>query len=109
VNLHEETWWSQRETVVLVDEDRRERKQVVLYTTGCVEIARAYPYGETAERTLARMRLAAKAPEMVRMLLALEGAGSDATHWCPACGKTQTEGHHARCGLDALLREAGVR
>lgn len=61
-----------------------------------------------------RATLAAAAPEMARVLLALEwkGAelGDDCTYAvCPSCGAYKGEvGHAPDCGLVAVLRKAGV-
>lgn len=57
-----------------------------------------------------RARLAACAPELVRMLLELEWAGRDDVlgEICPECWGTKLKGHDD-CALDALLRKAGVR
>lgn len=54
----------------------------------------------------ARLRLAAKAPEMVRTLMVMAGMGSDP--YCNGCGDTSKNGHARGCALVKLLFEAGV-
>lgn len=52
----------------------------------------------------ARARLAAAAPELVRVLLAVEFIKDG---FCPSCHCY--DGHAKGCALDAALRKAGVR
>ena len=72
-----------------------------------------------SEHNNARAKLAACAPEMARMLLAVEWKG-DAGDWGPACpfchalepglgNPGSVPGHRAGCELNALLKKAGVR
>lgn len=54
------------------------------------------------ELAVARARLAAAAPDLVHVLLAIE-------HDCPACNTLRMGTHKPDCPLDAALRKAGVR
>jgi hypothetical protein len=62
-----------------------------------------------------RARLASAAPDMVRVLLAVEWEGGDSFAFCPSCGglrdglSGEPPGHRADRDLDAALRKAGVR
>lgn len=61
----------------------------------------------------ARAELASAAPDMARVLLAIEWEGSDDFVLCPCC-KSRAAGlpdrqHAADCALDAALRKAGIR
>lgn len=60
---------------------------------------------DNIETDIARARLAACAPAMVRMLLELSAFA------CPVCERTTGEGdvHRSDCTLDALMKRAGVR
>lgn len=60
---------------------------------------------------VARARLAASAPDLVRVLLAVDFEGGDGGRsWCPSCyGLSHGEGHAPDCDLLAALRKAGVR
>jgi hypothetical protein len=53
-------------------------------------------------------KLMAAAPDMARVLLAVEWGGltDPCAHVCPACGRSE---HTPDCALDAALRKAGVR
>lgn len=68
-------------------------------------------YGASNEQLL----LAARAPEMARMLLSVEfvlgesGEGTTGFFSCGSCGFEKSLGHSADCALDALLRKVGVR
>lgn len=54
-----------------------------------------------------RARLAAAAPDMACVLLAVEWSSESA---CPICQAYEYEGKHKPdCALDAALRKAGVR
>lgn len=60
-----------------------------------------------------RMKLAAQAPAMARLLLRLEWAASDETGdlICPSCGSSEHASgakHEDNCELAKLLRDAGV-
>lgn len=63
----------------------------------------------------ARDQLASAAPDMARVLLALEWTQDyrDDVRSCPVCGGWETgglnAGHEKNCTLDAALRKAGVR
>lgn len=64
----------------------------------------------------ARVLLAAAAPDMARVLLAIEWAGAVGERFdgfdpaCPSCLTEKFTGKHAPdCALDAALRKAGVR
>lgn len=73
----------------------------------------------------ARERMASAAPDMARVLLAVEWTNSDDEDMCPSCGGLNpaeeakrrwprhpdagTVGHAPDCALDAALRKAGVR
>ncbi len=59
-----------------------------------------------SDQALARLRLAAKAPEMARMLMILAGMGTD--KFCNGCGDTDKRGHKRDCALMQLLYDAGV-
>ena len=67
------------------------------------------PSERADEVYFAAFRLAATAPEMARVLLAVEWDGGT----CPSCGGTrdrhEDDGHADDCALDAVLRKAGVR
>lgn len=61
-----------------------------------------------------RAKLAACAPEMARMLLALEVDSLDGDEYpaCPVCGGTVSQKkafHFSACAIDGLLKKAGVR
>lgn len=63
-----------------------------------------------------RLALASAAPDMARVLLAIEWSGGDPGSYnpydpeqCPSCGAAREKGHGADCFLDAALRKAGVR
>jgi hypothetical protein len=61
-----------------------------------------------------RCELAAAAPDMARVLLAIEWGGHCMSygHHCPSCGAYPCDGekgHKPDCALDAALRKAGVR
>lgn len=62
---------------------------------------------------IARAKLAAAAPDLVRVLLAVEwGDDQEDGDYCPSCGleKEYYGGRHSEgCALDAALRKAGVR
>ena len=60
------------------------------------------PYGPPAD-TIARARLATAAPDMARVLLAIEWHHGE----CISC--FVMHGHAPDCALDAALRRAGVR
>ncbi len=58
---------------------------------------------------LARARLAAAAPDLVRALLAVEFATYDgAESWCPWCSSYGVSSHDPDCLRQAALRKAGV-
>jgi hypothetical protein len=62
------------------------------------------------DEEVARARLAAAAPDMARLLLALEVVGDDGPGFCPACGRLRPdEPHKDDCRWVAVLRKAGVR
>lgn len=75
------------------------------------------PPGDTPERTDrfarddARARLASAAPDMARVLLAVEWLGF--AEGCPECGASKSDPvpymHNGDCALDLALRKAGVR
>jgi hypothetical protein len=54
-----------------------------------------------------RLRLAAAAPEMARLLLELQWSGDEARYRCPACEATAHPDHAPDCRLVAVLRKAG--
>lgn len=59
-----------------------------------------------------RAQLASAAPDMGRVLLAIEWSGCETftdNECCPTCAATEREGHTAGCALDAALRKAGIR
>ncbi len=65
---------------------------------------------------LANAKLLTAAPEMARMLLALECSGSSHAAETPCCPECRAEwrlgrdfAHDPGCALDALLKKAGVR
>jgi len=90
------------------------------------DLTEASPFNPTSADA-DRARLAAAAPEMVRVLLAIEWSGSDEEgSKCASCGEREyappalydeagkylsyTPGSHSPdCALDAALRKAGVR
>lgn len=55
-----------------------------------------------------RARLAAAAPELVRVLLSIEWGGRYHGD-CPSCAYQEHNGHATWCWLNAALRKAGVR
>lgn len=57
---------------------------------------------------IGRARVAACAPEALRLLVELEWCGE--VHDCPICGRVKSDESHAEdCKLVAVLRKAGVR
>lgn len=102
---HEETWFTKfrgtgvellREGVAVEDED-------------FPLIARSFEQ-RSGDMQLERMDLASAAPDMARVLLAIEWEqDTDAIHYCPSCRSERHSGHRADCALDAALRKAGVR
>lgn len=63
-----------------------------------------------------RFRLAAAAPDMARVLLAVEASGVRHQRQCPSCFRHNPGNpppsdveHAPNCALDAALRKAGVR
>lgn len=77
-------------------------------------IARSFEQA-SGDMQLARMNLAAAAPEMARALIAIEWDGGDVAgnSICPFCcaDKYPEEGrnHKPDCALAAALRKAGIR
>lgn len=79
---------------------------------------RVYGYEDEPE-VKARARLASAAPEMARVLLAVEWMPHPETElrFCPSCDGEYPEdfpncldaGHRPGCALDAALRKAGAR
>jgi len=59
---------------------------------------------DNAANDIARARLASAAPDMARVLLAVEWK---LRTWCPSC--EEYEEHGPDCSLDAALRKAGCR
>lgn len=79
-----------------------------------------YKPGSSFEDAEARGRLAAAAPDMARVLLAIEWGVDRAEYGgaCPSCDCFNPDGdaplgyakgHEPACALDAALRKAGVR
>lgn len=70
-------------------------------------------FGAGGPEGVARAELAAAAPDMARVLLAVEWAGRSSQGgddgMCPACDRWKERGHMPDCALDAALRKAGVR
>lgn len=66
---------------------------------------------DESDAAWARLQLAAAAPEMARLLLAMHERHSHGrlSEWCPApgCG-VGAGGHEPDCALVAVLRKAGV-
>lgn len=56
----------------------------------------------------ARVRLAAQAPAMARLLLKLQWIDVDRGEGCPSCGAWKSDGHAADCEIAAVLKVAGV-
>lgn len=60
-----------------------------------------------------RAVLICQAPKMLEMLLQLEWCkteyidGDCEVHYCPRCAKSEEEGHHERCDLARVIRNAG--
>lgn len=64
---------------------------------------------EGEELAVARARLAAAAPDLVRALLAVEFATYDGAEiWCPWCSSHGVSSHNPDCLRQAALRKAGV-
>ena len=76
---------------------------------GKEEIAVIYEAEAMVGHQNARARLASAAPDMARVLLAVEWWGEvDGEPTCPCCDHAATE-HHPECDLDLSLRKAGLR
>jgi hypothetical protein len=56
-----------------------------------------------------RALLMAAAPDMARVLLAVEWGGEHEVALCPTCAQWKKDGHASDCKLDSALRKAGVR
>lgn len=95
----DETWEALGERVVRADEER-------------TWLFAAIPI-DAPESGKARARMAAAAPEMLKMLRSLEWSGSDISGYaeCPSCQRTKdpvfNEEHRADCAIAALIRKAG--
>lgn len=96
LRVWEETW--------LFIEPTEDREPMVETWSGGV-LTEAVP-GDRAPESTARLRLASKAPELVRTLMTLAGMGTDP--YCNGCGDTSKRGHERGCALVKLLYEAGV-
>jgi hypothetical protein len=72
-------------------------------------IARSFEQ-RSGDMQIPRMDLAAAAPDMARVLLAIEWSDTaNEPDGCPSCGEPKHIGHDVDCALDAALRKAGVR
>ncbi len=111
----EETW-SAEDNVVTFDDRGEHERHASEGVFGRFQSG-AYDLIDSTERDNERARLAACAPDLVRVLLDVEWAGRN--QWgiavCPRCGGEEyfegelRTGHLEYCALDAALRKAGVR
>ncbi len=112
---HEETWRTHapadQSLAIWLDNDR---------PSGPILRGAGFDVPATRPMIDARMKLAACAPEMARMLLDLEAHTTHEETVCASCGGPQrfeaaaamgrpNFDHTSTCALDALLRKAGVR
>lgn len=117
----EETWdWDEEKHDAFVDE-----VFIVFGPGGGHSFGEWAEKGQLAEQTVARARLAAAAPEAIRLLLEAEwsgghqaGIGDGTDPCCPWCDEEpprhiyigkMTGGHAHDCRLVAVLRPSGVR
>lgn len=106
----EETWVAE-----YGDCDPDDRGSIEIWHTSFPDGHAVYLYDDES-----RARLISAAPDMARVLLAIEWEGETTDEGrcdrCPSCGRypptelaLRDEGHATDCALDAALRKAGVR
>ncbi len=98
---HEQTWEAAYDGAIVLPHDGG----------GQYVIARVVPLGVPPQED-DNARLIAAAPDLTRVLLAVEWVSTHRYNegfWCPTCKGAKQIGHDADCALEAALRKAGVR